>query len=227
MKITSGSVIGPVLVSELLAQGKNVVVIMIGSTTCEQEIRNTINTILSYQGVSAKRQLPVVSIYLENGKATMQENDTLCRINILLLASLWSGENHGLDSQDLHNFLNYHRVSNYPAALAGLRVYTAGTEAHQEKGQAVSSVISMVREGEDPNPGMVVGYHSFGTFGSAASEAIKMPSPIHLHTVQGHFTAIVNELQQKLNGIEEMYRVNPVNALSLTSVSTQDDGLVL
>lgn len=224
----SGSVIGPVLVSELLAQSKAVVVIMIGSTTCEQEIRNTIKTIYSYQGISQSRGRPVVATYLENSEtSTMSQNDSLARISVLLLASVWSGQNQGLDSKDLDNFLNYDRVSKYPAALTGLKIYSGKEHAKVEKGQAVSSVVSLIREGEDANPGMVVGYHSFGIISAAASDVIEMPSPIHLHTVQGYYTDVVARLQAKLTAAEEMYRVNPVNSLNISGLAVESNGICL
>lgn len=224
----SGAVIANVLVSELLAQGKAVVVIMIGSTTCEQEIRNTIKTIYSYQGISQSSGRPVVATYLENSEtSTMSHNDSLARITVLLLASVWSGQNHGLDSKDLDNFLNYDRVSKYPAALTGLKIYSGKEHAKVEKGQAVSSVVSLIREGEDANPGMVVGYHSFGIISAAASDAIEMPSPIHLHTVQGYYTDVVARLQAKLTAAEEMYRVNPVNSLNISGLAVESNGICL
>lgn len=224
----SGGVLGASLVSELLNQDKAVIVVMIGSTTCEQEIRNTINTILSYQAISAKRDKSVVALYLENGNGvTMSENDALVRINTLLLTVIWSGENHGLDSKDLDNFLNYQRVSKYQPALTGLTIQAGKIKPKLEKGQAVSSVISLIREGEDPDPGMIVGYHSFGTISEAAYvESVKMPTPIHLHTVQGYFSDIITRLQTKLSEAEEQYRVNPINVLKLNDVDIQDDGLV-
>ena len=221
----SGSTLGPVLCSELLQQGKNVVVMMVGSTTCEQEIKNTINTIMSYQGISTKRELPVVAMYFENGRCTMAEVDALVRMNILVLAATCSGENLGLDSRDLHNFINYQNVSKYKPALTGLEIYDFTMEAILKPGTAFSSVVSLVREGEDPNPGMVVGYDSYGQLSEAASQAIMLPSPIFLHTVQGYFVDVVNGLKEKQAAAERMYQ-NPINELSIDSAQT-DDGIVL
>lgn len=224
----SGSLAGPLLSAELVTQGKPVIVLQVGSTTCEQEIKNTINTLLSYQGIVTKRNLPVVSLYLENSKQTpSNQNDATIRYVILLLTAIWSGENLGLDSKDLDNFLNYQRVSKYTPAFTGLKLYTGDDVAAIEKGQAVSSVVSLVREGEDSDPGLLVGYHSYGILSQAASEAITRPSPIHLHTVQGFFTDVVARLQEKLKAAEEQYRVNPVTTLNISHVDVQDDGLVL
>jgi cell division GTPase FtsZ len=62
----SGSVIGPLLANELLDQGKDVVVIIVGSTDSTIEINNSIKTIKSYAGISAKQKKPIVAIYYEN-----------------------------------------------------------------------------------------------------------------------------------------------------------------
>jgi len=223
----SGSMLGPVLVSQLLAQDRNVIVIMVGSTASEKEISNTIETILSYQGISAKRETPVCAIYLENGKNTMLENDTFARINVLLMAVLWSGENHGLDSADLRNFLHYDKVSAFPVGLTGLTTTTGGTLPPVQKGQAISSMISLIREGEEPKPNVIVPYHSFGVISDAANDAIKMPTPIHVQTIQGMFTPVVNELREKLEEVKKHYAVNPIHTLSMDGAGMLDDGMVL
>jgi len=223
----SGSITGPLLVSELLSQEKNVIVIMIGSDTCKQELQNTIDTILSYQGISTKRGLPVMSIYLDNSQDTMVTNDAQAKLNIILLSALWSGENHGLDGQDLRNFLNYQKVSKYPASLTGLAIYSAINQVETPKGQAVSSVLSFVREGQEPNPGMTVSYHAYGTMSVEASEAIDIPTPIHIHAVQGYYTPIVAGLKEKMAKLEELERINPVKPLQLGDVQPDDNGIVI
>ena len=224
----SGCVIGAALTSELLAQNKDVVVIMIGSKACEKEISNTIDTIHTYQGISNNRKKPVVAIYLENNSQTsMADNDAKTRINALVLAAVWSGQNQGLDSKDLDHFLNYEKVTKFAPSLTGLAIYSTGVKPDLRKGQAVSSMITIVREGEDPTPDIMVGYHSFGTISAGASDAVQIPTPFHLMTIQGYFSEIVAQLQKDLQAAEENYRVNPVHALSLDGVVTEDDGFVL
>ena len=104
-------------------------------------------------------------------------------------------------------------------------IRSKGEKIDFQKGQAISSVVSLIRDGEDPHPGMVVGYHSYGILSEAASMAVKLPSPIHLCTVQGFFAEIIARLQAELASAEELYRVNQVSQLKVTNA--QDDGLVL
>ena len=53
----SGSTIGPVLVSELLERGENVVVVLIGSTGSLIETENSLKTLQSYEAISKLRLL--------------------------------------------------------------------------------------------------------------------------------------------------------------------------
>lgn len=222
----SGSVVGPVLASELLAQSKNVITIMVGSTTCEQEIRNTINTILSYQGISETRGKATNVIYFENGlTAPMSKVDSMIVVYLLVLAAAWSGENVNLDSRDLENFLNYERVSKYTPALTGLVIRGQDDPLIYDKGRAISSVVTLVREGDDPSPGVLVGYHSYGTMSKAVAECINTTTPVHLCTVQGFFAETLRRLNGLLAQAEELYRVNQVETITVTA--TQDGGIVL
>lgn len=225
----SGSVIGPTLVSELLANDQTVIVIMIGSTTCEQEIRNSINSVLSYQGICSKRNKAIISMYMENSRdRPFGQIDAAVQINILTLAAAWSGDNHGLDKQDLINFLNYDRVSKFQPNLTGLNIFTNNQPVQIEKGQAISSALTLIGPGEDPHPGLPVSYHSFGQLSEAARESMQdAQTPLHFHTVQGYFPSIVSRLEKQLKEAEEMYRVNAVQSLSLQNVKLQDDGMVL
>lgn len=222
----SGSVLAPTLVSELLSQGKNVVVLMVGSSTCAKEVENTIKTLHSYQSISVKRNRPVVCYYLDNAKHTMEENNAMIRLAVMLLAAVWSGENKGLDKMDLENFLNYQRVTQYPVGLVGLNISMHRKPLEQVKGQPISTVISMIRPGEDPNPGIMVGYHSFGEFNLASDLNMEFSTPFHFATVQGAFVPELQTLEDKLAASEEHYRVNPVASINVKGAA-MDDGLII
>jgi hypothetical protein len=74
---------------------------------------------------------------------------------------------------------------------------------------------------------MMLSYHSFGEISQDASDAISIPTPIHYHTVQGSFSGIVDRLSHQLQQAEELYRVNPVRGIDLSSVKTAVGGIVL
>jgi hypothetical protein len=220
-------VISPLLVSELLNRGKKVVVIMIGSTTCTKEVSNTISTIESYQSIAQVREKPVICYYVENGKTAMAHNDNMARTVILLLAAIWSGENHGLDKKDLENFLNYQNVTSYPVGITGLEICGSDSKPKSAKGQPVSTVITLISDKEqDHSPGIPVGYHSFGVFSEKSMARLNIGTPIHMYTVQGWFVPVLRELTTMKKEGEENYLVNPVDQVKISG-QVHDDGLVI
>lgn len=221
----SGSVVSPLLVAELLKRNHPVFSIIVGSTTCEQEIENTIKSLQTYQNLAQKLGRPIAAQYFENGKHfTAPEIDLYIRTLVLMHAVLWSGENKGLDRQDLVHFLDYTKVSKFPPAFVGLRV-DSGKIAESQKGHVVSSVVTLVRENDDPAPGALVGYHAFGYVSPDSSDALQTPTPLHFQIVQGYFTETFADLQKKLKEAQDRYGLLPVLTIDVPNVG--DDLLVL
>lgn len=223
----SGSVIGNVLVSELLSQDKNVIVIMVESTTCVKEVENTLDTIQSYQKVAELKNKPVISYYLSNHERSMQENDDMARVMILFLAAVWSGENRGLDRKDLENFLNYQNVTRFPVGVTGLGISdTRIEEGKLGKDTIVSTVVSIIKSGESPDPGLLVAYHAYGELSENVVDSIRVGTPVHLFTLQGHFLDIVDGLNNLKKEGDNRYRVKPVQKIAVDRNST-DDGFII
>ena len=119
----SGSVIGPLLLSELLKRKKPVVAVVIGSEESFITAQNTLNTLKSLEAIAQQNQAPVVMVYAHNRKDTRRsEIDTVVRFAIGSLAVLASGKIAEMDSQDIANFLQYQRVTSAPARLATLNI---------------------------------------------------------------------------------------------------------
>jgi hypothetical protein len=234
----SGSLLSPLIASELLSKDHQVIVLQIGSSLCQQEVINTINTLKSYVGISQKYNKPILSAYYENSKQTpMGIVDALVDTDVLLISALYSGRNQGLDSTDLKNFINYQNVSNYRPGLTLLKIYHSDTNLELSRGEHFSTIVTLAKSAnENIDPGVIVPYHSFGYLSSDALSAFGLPdsrengglinTPIHYATIQGTFSNILNKLIAKNNEIEESFRVNPVQNLTITDKTT-DKGLVL
>lgn len=104
----SGSVIAPLLLSELIERKAPVIALTIGSTASKLEALNTLNTIKSYEAIAKKRQAPVVMHYLQNSPDLPRKDVDLQMVStISYLAILFSRRNRELDSKDLQNWLRY------------------------------------------------------------------------------------------------------------------------
>ena len=190
----SGSVIGPVIVSNLLEKGNAVIVIGIGGSDSSIELSNTIDTINSYAAISKLRKHPVPCIYYENSKETPRGMvDSKIVSNIVMLSVFFSGGNHEMDYTDMYNFLNYNEVTDYSPKLSYLEFYTGSIEVG--KGNNLISVATLSDASTPTQTGHVVEYQCTGFITNDVKEKLKVDMPIHLCVVDGVFNDILHRLK--------------------------------
>lgn len=223
----TGSTVGPVLVSELLSRGETVIVIMIGSTSSKIEVENTIKTLKSYEIISQKRGLPVVAHYRENSVDSPRGTvDSDIKTAILMLTSIFSGDNRELDSSDLKNFVNYHKVTAYTPRLVSLDFASGNIELG--KGHSLVSLVTLVDDSTASDITIPVEYQTVGFIPSSIKEAIDVPLPIHVYTVAGYFNPVIDSLERKLKTYEETRKVAVEKSIAIESETEHTDiGLVL
>lgn len=120
----TGSVFGPLLMSELLKRGESAVYFLIGSAECTVTATNTLNTLKSLASIVDRTDSPVVMFYEHNDDRPRSEVDSRVRSGIAALAALASGLNSELDSRDISNWLRFNYSTKVPAQLALMEVYT-------------------------------------------------------------------------------------------------------
>lgn len=147
----TGSVLGPLLIEELLNRGETVVGMGIISTASAKETLNAYNTIGTLQNISLKKvKKPVVVSFYENNNDTSRSNvDASLETHIRALAMLVSGMNMELDKQDISNWLNYQLVSNIPYQLTDLLVYLFDKDINLSANITGISVANLLRTKDD------------------------------------------------------------------------------
>ena len=220
----SGSLIGNILTKDLMARGKNVVVVMVGSRTSIKEADNVRDTIMTYQKLAEAFDRPVPCYYLDNSQyPTLADVDTLARIMVLFLSAVWSGENKGLDRMDLENFLNYNKVSDYAPGIVALEL-TSGVKAVLANDHCpVSTVVTIVKADEDHSPGIMVPYHSYGELNEKVAGRLQLATPVHLVTRQGIFPDTLQSLEDEVSKHRKPATVKAV----VVDRSPTDDFLVI
>lgn len=119
----SGSVIGPLLISELLRRGESVVGVTIGCFESNIRVNNTRNTLKSLDVISSQTGQPVVlSYYEKHVSVTRRELDEQIITDIESLILLGSGQNDELDTKDISNLLNYQRACAVEPSLSALKI---------------------------------------------------------------------------------------------------------
>lgn len=198
----SGSVIGPILAGELMKKDSQLVVISIGSTDSRIEIENTVKTLKGYEATARKIERPVNMVYYENSADTPRGSvDHKVQTIIVLLAAIFSGQNHELDSADLSNFLNYQKVTAVDPQLTHLEFYSRTVDV--TRGHTVISAVSISDAQTDASIGIPVGYRATGYIDDKMKEKIMVEMPLHLVTVAGYFPTVIDRLNKLIQDIDE------------------------
>lgn len=225
----SGSVIGPMLASQLLVDKAPVVVFLVGSTDSKIEIGNTLKTIKSYAGVSQSRQAALVAYYLANTLSrTRDVVDHEIHSAISMMAVLFSRQNDELDSSDLGKFLRFDQVTSFPPQLAALCL---ASPQDMNSVKSVGNIISVATVGSrarpetalDPKPEyQCVGYADPDNLRQQADHL-----PMHFIVCDGIFSAVSAELTTMLADIERAQQARvPTRQVLSASDKPDDKGMV-
>lgn len=222
----SGSVMGPLITSELLNRDCLTIVIMIGSTSCELEVSNTANTLKSYEGISKLRGKPVVAGFYQNVQGKKRsEIDTEVHLLISFLAVLFSGNNAELDTSDLRNLLNYHVVTQHTPKLSLLEVHTG--DIILDSNHTLVSVATLTEADLTTDIEILVGYQATGLINPAASSFMPITLPLHTCVINNHFPKVMADLQKKLDAYNALKGLVVEKSLLGSNDSASDEGLIL
>lgn len=220
----SGSVMGPSIVSEALAQGKSVIVFVIGGDDTLQFVKNCIGTLESYEGIVEVREKPVVLQFLQNGvDGTIEEVDSKVHLAISSLSVLYSGQNKNLDFRDLHNWLHFDEVTSYAPQVGVLSI-------HQQKlvidDANLISVATLNADLNNTKIGQPVEYQRVGV--PMHEDCDKdMKFPLHFAVADGFLHTVVKRLRTQASEYEQRQAARVVkNKLSDGSAKKASNGLV-
>ncbi len=222
----TGSVISPILVSQLLDRGEDVIVIAIGSTSSRIETENTLKTLKSYEMISQKRETPVIMAYRENSqKKPRADVDGEVEMLIATLAVMFSGNNRELDSSDLSNFLNYQKVTNFKPKLSHLDIFSGNVTL--TKGQALVSLVTLMDSTSDAESGVLTDYQAVGFIPETAKAYLGQQLPIHAAVVSGYFNGVAEALEAKISSYDEVRKSIVEKPITDRNTQATDDGIVL
>lgn len=126
----SGSVIGPLLIRDLLLAGETVVAVMVGADDAARTNQNTLDTLKSLETISVNAAQSIVVSYHQNTAGVPRSRvDEHITYVLLALADLTSQENRELDTQDVANWVQFQSVTSVPPQLAMLQVFDSRQEA--------------------------------------------------------------------------------------------------
>lgn len=157
----TGSVAGPLLLEAILAEGKSAVCLVIGTHESTRQTDNVINTLQGMELAVNRLNRPIIMHYAENDPLkTFGENDIRPQFVMGALSVLCSGRNGHIDSADVANLFDFHRVTHRTPSLAIIDVF-AREEDLKDRSQALG-YISLLKTEDEVAPRIAVEYSKTG-----------------------------------------------------------------
>lgn len=225
----SGSVIAPLLTSELLESEAPTIVLAVGSADTRLECENTLKTIKSYEAIARMRSAPVTMAYVQNSQTTSRvEADAVLISMTMALCALFSRENKEMDSRDLFNWLRFHRVTSFEPQLAALTMVENKNTFDMNGLGNVISVATLAKEGAVTALASMPEYQCVGYVPDGIDNAILGGTPMHFVTSDGVFPEVANHLTKLLKELDSAQSARRKQTGVLTNSDTPTTtGLVL
>lgn len=223
----SGSVIGPVIVGELLRRQLPVVAIVIGTSASETETNNSIKTLKSLAGVAQTQQAPVVMSYWPvNQHYDQSDVNRKVGATISLLLNLFDSKNIEIDYKDIINFLRYTNVRSSQPGLVSLDLFN-DQELQEIAGTSPLAMATIFKDEARPYLPVIPDYPATGTRDQNVTDE-RMQFTAHYVITSQPVKAAFDELNTRLKQITDQQhaRGNNYNLLG-EGDSTDGNGMVL
>jgi hypothetical protein len=221
----TGAVAAAILSKELLAQGKMVINITIGVADSGTEIENTLEHLQSFEGLSNALKKTVPVAYFENTKATpMSKVDELITELVVALAVMFSRLNEGMDTQDMHHFLNIEVLTRYAPHVVGLQTFIGDLVESEHKDTI--SVASVVTNKDNRGIDFVLPYTTYGILPAEIGTEISDKAPVHLVTKAYPFNGITDRLKKMLDDMEKAAKASTATSTILSGDEELEDGFL-
>jgi len=224
----SGSVFGPLLHSELLSRGDQVISIIIGGEESAMATDNTVDTLKTLDAISQKRGKNVVFAYQHNDpNTTRSEVDAHVHTTIASLAVLASRQNDELDTRDIYNWINFSEIDrlDFEPALVRLRVFDHDSAVEGAQDYDVISVASLLNSPSVSPPGW---HPDYSATGYCNLKAITGEEQEGLHYLLTHdVDKIYNYIAEVQSKIQERKSARKGVKRYANKGEADDNGLVL
>lgn len=219
----SGSVLGPLLMAELLERQLPAVCVVVGSDESIITATNTLNTLKSLESIAKRTDTPVVMYYEQNDRERgRSEVDKQLHLAVSTLAVLGSKRNREMDSKDISNWVRFNKTTSVAAQLSQLEVFSDPSAAAGVKDPI--SVASVYANEEIPPLPIVPEYHAAGYLPDQSEQFDQLHYVVSIDAMPNIVGTIKETLDQY--NTQRNSRVKQASILS-DDDETTDTGLVL
>lgn len=224
----TGSVVGPMIVEELLRQNKPVIVAVDGRVGSQTTMDNAAKVILGYDAIARKLEKNI-TMFFTNAELKSESNEEVIRCLDLFTVVTDKQRTKGFDVSDLRSYLNFQTVTSYKkygVSLLEIRDNEAKEvkDANAQRTELIGATILV-----SSNPDAVIK----GEMPLYDSEAIvtdvgfDKTDDMRIDNIAGAVNAIVDKLQISLRESKEAVESTMIEALDTGDAVQEDDGFFL
>ncbi len=194
----SGSTVGPLLMSQLSREEIATTAVVVGDTASATFTKNTISTLKTLELNAIRNKRPLVISYHENQTGVPESvvDDEVVFV-LHALAHLTSQNNHGLDTQDVFNAINYNKLCPIEPQLSALSIFSS----RQDAGKLLDP-ITVLSLYDDREQAAAFGNPYYTKTGYPRNPNPELPPQLHYIVstalIEDHFK-LLDERQTQLN----------------------------
>lgn len=215
----SGSIIGPMVVKELIKEGYNTIVIAVDSKHSVIELNNTIKTLKTYKSISDSVGKSISMFYVENNSRKEADQQSIRFINLL---SLIVNKEHTeeFDVTDLGNFINFSKVTDNKPSVSVIEINPNEDILLEKNTSIVSSILVTV----DKNTTIHSPVPEYLSTCIVTDKNYKNED-IRIDNVLGKLAILVDHLDEEIKTHQDNKKINKIKDVEVNNATS--DGIVL
>lgn len=219
----SGSVIGPMLMGQLLETGKLAIAMATQSAATLKQLKNTVSVLATYESIASRKKKVLPLLLCDNEQDGENNVNATVTNAVVMLSILFSGHIERMDSADLEHWVNFDRVTSHgTGAVLFDIIYNAGVIP---KNSVVCSVASLANGPETKTQfPQLVEYQTVGFISGNDTEEFKHQA-LHFVLIDGPVQQAYEERKKQLQEAEQVVSSRKTRK-PFVSEAADDGGMV-
>lgn len=222
----TGQTVQSVLAHYFLSNDIPVALVTIGSLDSAKEISNLQRAIMSYEGISKATGKPVCVHYRENSSETPRgEVDRRIVCNLTWMCLMFAMLADKIDENDLRNFLNYPRVTDFPPTVVGMDPFPG--QLRIDEAETLLAVTTMATSDQSTSITPPPPYQSTGFLTEEQATEFGDLKLLHWTVLGGTFDALMKKTEALLKDAESASSAFRATKFSNDKVKANSNGFVV
>lgn len=212
----SAATLMPLIYNQIMAAGKNAIVLIVGSVASKKETENALSTMVGFLNLATKNNYntPIIYRYYQNNEGvtediensisvpvgSLSEMDREVQVDISAIAFLVSECHSGLDREDIKNLFHYNNVTDVAPTLTEM-VISSKADAYDLYNKVIATA-SLVQTNDTDKPQVNQLYRTYGVYRDAVLNTGNHPDDIHYGLTNHNTKPILTFLKDKLASFE-------------------------